>query len=285
MVGELGRSSSSGPRSASIYASYVGDRSCRDATPASRPRIRGRATPGRSGRPPSSPSAAEARRPSGRRPRAARRHLEVRARGRPAHGRPLGRRAGRAVRRSSTPSARAATPSTFVTLLDRDPAHPASLEHRLTYFAHADVARPDARPVARGPRSRATPRTAGADSPSDTLKCFGCHATATSDRGSGRLDEATMIPNVSCERCHGPARSHVEAARRGVGPDALAMPLGPGRTRRPSRSELCGECHRTPEMVTPGDDPAREPGAGPAPAGRPDAVGLLPQERGRPRAA
>ena len=62
-----------------------------------------------------------------------------------------------------------------------------------------------------------------------------------------------MIPNISCERCHGPARGHVEAARRGIQGEAPAMPIGPGGWTAARQMERCGECHRVPEMVTPGD--------------------------------
>src|SRR5439155_10340125 len=86
----------------------------------------------------------------------------------------------------------------------------------------------------------------------DTLKCFGCHTTRTSDRGPDVLDEATFIPNVTCERCHGQASAHVAAARRGARGNALAMPFGPERATTAEQMELCGTCHRLPEMVAPG---------------------------------
>jgi hypothetical protein len=137
---------------------------------------------------------------------------------------------------------------TFLTLLDRDPAHPRSLEHRLTDFAHADH-------LDLTPGQKETTHATGLTprgrelTPSDTLKCFGCHVTATSSRGPEFLDEASMVANVNCERCHGPARDHVEAARR----NEPNMPYGPDLAPAESQIRLCGECHRTPEMVTPGD--------------------------------
>jgi hypothetical protein len=80
------------------------------------------------------------------------------------------------------------------------------------------------------------------------LQCFECHVTATSSRGRGRLD-STMIPNVSCERCHGPGGEHVEAARRGADADALRMPLGPDQASPATQIKACGECHRSPESI------------------------------------
>jgi hypothetical protein len=149
--------------------------------------------------------------------------------------------------------------TTFVSLVDRDPAHPVALEHRLTYFAHAKSTglTPGQSAAA---HALGTSPTGRVHTSSDTLKCFACHATATSSRGRGELDEATMIPNVSCESCHGPGRSHVEAARRGAGLAALKMPQSPGTWTAAEQMEQCGKCHRTPEMVTPGgirpDNPA-----------------------------
>jgi hypothetical protein len=83
--------------------------------------------------------------------------------------------------------------------------------------------------------------------PSDVLKCFHCHTTITSRQDRKRLDLAGLIPDVSCERCHGPARAHVEAARRGSSGDDLAMPMGPGRWTAESQLKLCGQCHRHPD--------------------------------------
>jgi hypothetical protein len=62
-----------------------------------------------------------------------------------------------------------------------------------------------------------------------------------------------MIPNISCERCHGPAQSHVEAARKGLKGEALWMKEGPGRSTAAEQMEQCGECHRTPAIVPPAD--------------------------------
>jgi hypothetical protein len=140
--------------------------------------------------------------------------------------------------------------TTFVTLTDRTPDRPTMIEHRMTVFAHKES--PDLTPgqALGGDREGVVPagrRYSGWKA----IKCFECHATATSGRGPLVLDEATMIPNVGCERCHGPGRSHVEAARRGAGPAALAMPFGPGRWTAAEQLRLCGGCHRLPEMGDP----------------------------------
>src|SRR5262249_22227217 len=89
--------------------------------------------------------------------------------------------------------------TTFVTVLD--PAAPCILQHRLTYYTREDLLdltpgqevelrAPEDGPIGKAWQVR------------DSRKCLGCHSTQISARGNQRLDEETMIPNVSCERCH-----------------------------------------------------------------------------------
>lgn len=140
--------------------------------------------------------------------------------------------------------------TTLVTLTDRNPGRPTMLEHRLTVFAHKPL--PDVTPgqsltidsEGNGPGGR---RYAA----ENTLKCFECHTTFMSDEGPKKLDEVAMIPNVDCERCHGPGRSHVEAAKRGAEGIALRMPFGAGRSSNAEQMKMCGSCHRLPEMGDP----------------------------------
>jgi hypothetical protein len=134
--------------------------------------------------------------------------------------------------------------TSFLTLTDRDPQRPRALEHRMTYYARPK--RLDLTPghtVAESPGPEVTPvgRLVGVV---DTLKCFRCHCTLTSRRDLDRVDLDDLMPNVSCERCHGPGRRHIEAARRGAPDEELIMPLGPGRTTADEQLRRCGECHR-----------------------------------------
>jgi hypothetical protein len=145
--------------------------------------------------------------------------------------------------------------TTFVTVTD--PSTPTAVEHRLTHFSRDDSVRITPGQRAERPAEGTTPR--GRDlSPRETLKCFGCHATQLSTEPGSFMDPATTIRDVSCERCHGPGRSHVAAARRGLA--TLAMPFGPDRWTADSQLRLCGECHRHPDKANPGqirpDDPA-----------------------------
>ena len=141
--------------------------------------------------------------------------------------------------------------TTFVTLTSNDPLGPTLLEQRLSLFAHEPL--PGVTP------GQSLASKAAGNSPagrhhgrSNTLKCFECHTTMTSDRGPDVLDPATMISNVTCERCHGPGRDHIAAARAGGPEEALRMRLGPSRTNPSAELTACGQCHRLPSMIAAG---------------------------------
>lgn len=138
--------------------------------------------------------------------------------------------------------------TTFVSLTERDPNRPTALEHRLTYFAHSQSLGLTPGQSLAGHAAGNSPR-GRMHTNDDTLKCFGCHATVTSDRGPDVLDEATLIPNVSCERCHGAGRSHVEAARRGAVESDSSIQFRLARSTADEELRLCGSCHRLPSMV------------------------------------
>jgi hypothetical protein len=123
-------------------------------------------------------------------------------------------------------------------------------EHRLSYFQHLESM--GLSPGQQQGPDRVPGTTAvGRDlSPRRVVRCFNCHSTITSARPGQDLDPATLIPNVSCERCHGPGQSHVEAARHGR--TGLAMPFGPEGWTAGTLLRMCGECHRVPEVSPPG---------------------------------
>lgn len=139
---------------------------------------------------------------------------------------------------------------TFVSLENRDPAHPVALEHRLTFFAQQQKLGITPGQAAEVAEPETTPRGRVLSAP-ETLKCFDCHTTLTSQVSQSVLDVDNMWPNVSCERCHGPAREHVEAARRGEA--NLAMPFGIDGWTAAQQMELCGHCHRHPDKAPPSD--------------------------------
>jgi hypothetical protein len=140
--------------------------------------------------------------------------------------------------------------TTFVTLTD--PTVPKLLEHRLTYYTARqalDVTPGQGAHI----RSADIKRHGREPSPQEARKCFRCHSTELSAHGDERIDESTMIASVSCERCHGPGRAHVEAARGDAPNPELALPLGPGRDSAEAQLKLCGACHRHPSRAHPGD--------------------------------
>ena len=138
--------------------------------------------------------------------------------------------------------------STFVTLADL--AGPRAIEHRITHYRHEGK-------LGITPGQGGKVRAAGTQpwgrelSPRTTIKCFRCHTTELSSRGDSEIDPATMIPNVACERCHGPGRRHVELARSGAGEEFLSMPMGSGSWTADSQLELCAKCHRDPNLLPP----------------------------------
>lgn len=133
---------------------------------------------------------------------------------------------------------------TFVNVEDEET--PRILEHRMTYYAKTGS-------FGLSPGHDAVPRPPGMTPlggyppPSDAWSCFACHSTQVCTGPGLRIDEERLIPNVSCERCHGPGRAHVEAAARNAPPDELKLPFGPGRGYTAEQViGLCGMCHRHP---------------------------------------
>ncbi len=137
--------------------------------------------------------------------------------------------------------------TTFVTLTD--PSKPTAMEHRLTHYKESDS-------LAITPGQRAEHPSEGTTllgrnlNPAETMKCFRCHSTRTSAVADQGFDVKDLIPNVSCERCHGPARAHVAAAH--AGREDLSMPFGNDNWTAESQLKFCGQCHRHPSKATPG---------------------------------
>jgi hypothetical protein len=140
--------------------------------------------------------------------------------------------------------------NTFVTTMKGGPdSTPTGLEHRLSYLSvgrKLAITPGQQRGAPAGTGTRITPHGRLLDD-LRLVRCFSCHVTTGSRQGLGRLDTATMIRNVTCERCHGPAAEHVEAARRGATGEELRMPMGPERDSPTDQINACGECHRSPE--------------------------------------
>ena len=139
--------------------------------------------------------------------------------------------------------------TSFLTLDATVPTRPSMLEHRLTYYAEPDAVgitpgqKAEDREEYWTPIGNVFPAT-------ETLKCIGCHTSATSARERGRIDVATMIPNVTCERCHGSGQAHVDAIERGEEID-LKIANAPGAWTAAQQMRLCGFCHRHPDRFVP----------------------------------
>ena len=81
---------------------------------------------------------------------------------------------------------------------------------------------------------------------SEVSRCFNCHSTASNIGDS--FNEATLIPGVTCEACHGPGATHAAGMK-----DFLAGKPAPVKTDifnsahlSPSdQVDFCGACHGT----------------------------------------
>jgi hypothetical protein len=123
------------------------------------------------------------------------------------------------------------------------------IEHRFSYFTASQKMQITLGQEQEDADRLKIPRTPfGRPLDGNRLKlCLACHATLTSRKKPDHLDPETLIPNVSCERCHGPGRDHIEAVAAGQ-TDDLKMPMSL-LTDPKYQVELCGECHRLPSSV------------------------------------
>jgi hypothetical protein len=127
---------------------------------------------------------------------------------------------------------------------------PQGVEHRLSYFADGQLLAitPGQEKLKKDQLEPRDVHSGRPLAPERLQQCFKCHSTLTSTLAGNRLETSTLIPNVSCERCHGPGQAHVEAARHGH--ERLTMPMGYERAEPWVEVNLCGECHRLPRLVS-----------------------------------
>lgn len=81
----------------------------------------------------------------------------------------------------------------------------------------------------------------------DVRACLGCHATVTPPPNLP-IGEDLIVPNVGCERCHGPRKQHVVLAEQGLAEQA--KPLVPLDDPQ-AAMEVCVQCHRDADSVSP----------------------------------
>jgi hypothetical protein len=84
-------------------------------------------------------------------------------------------------------------------------------------------------------------------------RCLECHLTyaeATEPSvATNRYKPETMMLGISCERCHGPGREHVEGAQENKSSTGI---INPSKLIKDRQIELCAQCHggrRIPQTV------------------------------------
>jgi hypothetical protein len=77
-------------------------------------------------------------------------------------------------------------------------------------------------------------------SPSETRRCFACHATAVT--ANGGYEDIGL--GVLCEACHGPGADHVAAMKSGV-PGGEGLIMNPSHLTPTASVDFCGSCHMT----------------------------------------
>ena len=133
---------------------------------------------------------------------------------------------------------------TFLTLLPQQTGGTGAVEHRVSWYSADDKLGITPGHGGKIPRG-------GVDLIGDVHggqpldRCIYCHTTSAQ---IVNLEIADLVPNVNCEKCHGPGSEHVRQARQSPNPP----PYSVGREDWDAESEvqLCGDCHRLPRAVT-----------------------------------
>lgn len=114
------------------------------------------------------------------------------------------------------------------------------VEHRISYYTRP--ARPSRTVGHPGASSTDAAAALGlVQDPATITRCFQCHATGVNPGPA--LD--SMIPGVTCERCHGPGREHTAAARARQPAEELRRAVfNGGRLPAKASMEVCAGCHR-----------------------------------------
>jgi hypothetical protein len=135
---------------------------------------------------------------------------------------------------------------TFLTLVPNRGGETVGIEHRVSYFGstHALGLTPSHRTL---PAQQDVEQFGRVHKGDKLTGCIGCHTT-TAEIGDQELVD--LRANVGCESCHGPGRAHVTAEERNQ-PGATIAFGGHNRTAA-EQVQVCGRCHRLPEMITSG---------------------------------
>jgi Cytochrome c554 and c-prime len=79
-------------------------------------------------------------------------------------------------------------------------------------------------------------------------RCLECHATYIESLPPplNHFDKASVVLGVTCEKCHGPGRTHVEAERSHKAPGDAGNIINPAKLSRERQVDLCALCHAGP---------------------------------------
>jgi hypothetical protein len=80
-------------------------------------------------------------------------------------------------------------------------------------------------------------------------RCLECHATyfasIASGKGENHYKKTGFVLGITCERCHGPGREHVERERQKNAADSASATslVNPAKLPRERQIEVCSQCH------------------------------------------
>jgi hypothetical protein len=79
-------------------------------------------------------------------------------------------------------------------------------------------------------------------------RCLECHATYIKSLPPplNHFDKASVVLGITCEKCHGPGRTHVEAERSHQPPGEQGNIINPAKLSRDRQIDLCALCHAGP---------------------------------------
>lgn len=82
-------------------------------------------------------------------------------------------------------------------------------------------------------------------------RCLDCHATwiAFDTKEVNRFDRSSLIPGVTCVRCHGPGHEHVSLHRQNPELKEGKRIVHPGKLSVDRVNELCAQCHSSGEQI------------------------------------
>ncbi|MEO8472607.1 MAG: multiheme c-type cytochrome [Chryseolinea sp.] len=79
-----------------------------------------------------------------------------------------------------------------------------------------------------------------------TARCIECHGTyakTVSEDNTDLFDRDQMILGVDCERCHGPAKAHVDFQLQNPGKKDASLIVNPSKLSRQLQLDNCALCH------------------------------------------